>query len=447
MNQEKEPIKNQTEFIGEDEIDLRQYIQVLLKWQKLIIAITILAVLAAGAMSYFVLPPIYRAKTVLMVKQSTGGTRYAEGEDLESVINRVSRMPEVNINTYASQLKTHDLLDRVIRKLSLNSQVYAPSNLSGLITTNIIKDSSLIEINVDHNNPELASQIANTLSSEFLELLSEKNEEQMARSVVFLQQQKEITVAKYLEALKKFQDFETQPRGINVLEQDFVAKGTALAESNSRLNFARVEYRQIQAGVNSLKEQLADIPPTVTINAEAMVEGGLIAQEQPNPVYTNLSQELAIKNTALLEKEAEINEFQEVIADLGSDIEALQAELATKKNTHQQLKSEVDRMEQTVALFEEKITQTQIAQSVDIGQSSVSIVSDAIVPSYPIRPNKKLNIAVAFVLGLMLSVFLAFLLDFFDNTIKTPHDVTRHLDLPVLGAIPLAGDGDYKPRK
>jgi capsular polysaccharide biosynthesis protein len=58
-------------------------------------------------------------------------------------------------------------------------------------------------------------------------------------------------------------------------------------------------------------------------------------------------------------------------------------------------------------------------------------------PPVPVSPKKALNITIAFVLGIMVSVGLAFLLEYLDNTIKTEEDVQRVLDLPVLGSIAL----------
>lgn len=71
---------------------------------------------------------------------------------------------------------------------------------------------------------------------------------------------------------------------------------------------------------------------------------------------------------------------------------------------------------------------------------NIQIVDKAIVPENPVSPRKLLNMAIAAVLGLMLGVFISFLLEYLDNTIKTPTDIERVLNLPVLGAIPAIGD-------
>ncbi|MFZ5825010.1 MAG: YveK family protein [Bacillota bacterium] len=68
---------------------------------------------------------------------------------------------------------------------------------------------------------------------------------------------------------------------------------------------------------------------------------------------------------------------------------------------------------------------------------NVVVVDPAVVPTNPIKPRKMMNIAVAFVLGLMAATGLAFLLEYLDTSIKSPDDVSRYLGLPVLGVIPV----------
>ena len=67
---------------------------------------------------------------------------------------------------------------------------------------------------------------------------------------------------------------------------------------------------------------------------------------------------------------------------------------------------------------------------------SVSIVDTAVIPDKPIKPKKTLNVLIAFVVGLMASVGLVFLLEYMDNTVKTSSDVEKLLGIPVLGIIP-----------
>ncbi|WP_461207727.1 YveK family protein [Clostridium sp. DL1XJH146] len=71
-----------------------------------------------------------------------------------------------------------------------------------------------------------------------------------------------------------------------------------------------------------------------------------------------------------------------------------------------------------------------------IPNGSVEILDEAKVPKNPISPNKKLNVAIAFFLGLMVSVGIVFVLEYLDNTVKTKEDIQKLLDIPVIGVIP-----------
>lgn len=68
--------------------------------------------------------------------------------------------------------------------------------------------------------------------------------------------------------------------------------------------------------------------------------------------------------------------------------------------------------------------------------NNVETIDKAIPIEKPINVKTTLNIVIAMILGLMLSIFIAFLLEYMDNTIKTESDVEKYLGVPVLGLIP-----------
>jgi capsular polysaccharide biosynthesis protein len=84
----------------------------------------------------------------------------------------------------------------------------------------------------------------------------------------------------------------------------------------------------------------------------------------------------------------------------------------------------------TAEVFSEKVKNI-------LDVENVQVIDKAEVPPNPIKPNKKLNMAVAFILGLMLGGGIIFLIEYLDNTIRTPEDVQRYIGLPVIGTIPL----------
>ena len=71
-----------------------------------------------------------------------------------------------------------------------------------------------------------------------------------------------------------------------------------------------------------------------------------------------------------------------------------------------------------------------------VPNGNVRIIEEVELPQNPVSPNKKMNIAIAFLLGLMVSVGLVFLLEYLDNTYKNKDQLEKELGIPVLGAIP-----------
>lgn len=289
--------------IDEQVVDLRVYIKILSKRRGLIALITLLSVIVSGIWSFFVLEPVYEAKTVLLVTRAADKLQAANQKDgLNDIVDTVSRIPVLTMNTYVGQVKSDSLMEKVIESMGLAEYGYTPRGLAGQVKVSTAKDSYLLEIAVANHDPQLAMDIANTLSREFTGSITRRNQEIMDRSVTFLQSQ--------------------------------------LAE---------------------VKQELA----------------GAATQEERN------------------------------------------------------------RLQGILTMLSEGITRTQIARSFDLGSTSLVVVSPA-MEAVKVKPNKALNIAVAFLLGLMASIGLALLLEFLDNTIKTPEDVARHLALPVMGVIPPA---------
>lgn len=66
----------------------------------------------------------------------------------------------------------------------------------------------------------------------------------------------------------------------------------------------------------------------------------------------------------------------------------------------------------------------------------IQVMDKAKLPEKPVTPKKALNIAIAFVIGLMSAVGLTFILEYMDSTMKTEEDITKYLGLPVIGMIP-----------
>jgi len=93
----------------------------------------------------------------------------------------------------------------------------------------------------------------------------------------------------------------------------------------------------------------------------------------------------------------------------------------------------------TVEIFQNEIPDIMNVDNVSI----LSKAETAANPS-PVAPKPLLNIAIAIVLGGMVGVELAFLLEYLDNTVKTEDDIEKKLGLPVLGTIATISEEDIR---
>ncbi len=75
-----------------------------------------------------------------------------------------------------------------------------------------------------------------------------------------------------------------------------------------------------------------------------------------------------------------------------------------------------------------------------VPNGNVRVIEAVQLPEDPVAPNKKMNVAIAFLLGLMVSVGLVFLIEYLDNTFKSKEELERELDIPVVGIIPLVNE-------
>ena len=87
----------------------------------------------------------------------------------------------------------------------------------------------------------------------------------------------------------------------------------------------------------------------------------------------------------------------------------------------------------------ESITNEFITKAEElVPNGNVKILESVELPKNPVAPNKTMNIAIAFILGMMVGFGIVFLLEYLDNTYKNKEQLEKDLDIPVLGVIPMS---------
>ena len=85
--------------------------------------------------------------------------------------------------------------------------------------------------------------------------------------------------------------------------------------------------------------------------------------------------------------------------------------------------------------------------SAGLRSTNIHLVDSALPPPQPVRPKKLLNIAIAFLAGVILGVMGAFAQEGLDHSIRTAEEVEGLLATPTLAVIPLDRDNWHPQRK
>lgn len=137
-----------------------------------------------------------------------------------------------------------------------------------------------------------------------------------------------------------------------------------------------------------------------------------------NVFYTSLSKALDEKYTA--------SQLDAMVSFVAIDeTEIFEATVVTKNPT------EAKNIADAVA-----VTAPDIISQLNNNDAQLKIVDGASVPKSPTSPNLIKNVLIAFFVGLVVSLIISFVRDYFDTNIKYDEDMTTLEGLPVLAAIP-----------
>ncbi|RSK33687.1 YveK family protein [Bhargavaea beijingensis] len=161
-------------------------------------------------------------------------------------------------------------------------------------------------------------------------------------------------------------------------------------------------------------------------------------------IQTNLqlinTYNVVIKSPAILNKVIEELGLDETAGSLNEKVtvnseQNSQVVTVTVQDPNQKQAVEIANTIATV--FEQEIPQLM---NVD----NVNILSPAVMPANPspVKPDPMLNMAIGAVIGLMLGIGIAFLLEYLDTTVKTEDDIEELTGLPVIGMISPIPDSD-----
>ena len=331
------------------------------------------------------------------------------------------------------------------------------------VDAELLPDSDIIEIRWTGDDPDLAARIANAYADSYIELGLETRLEQARRAASWLTDR----LGGLREKLKASEHALQQYRDSHGL---LAAEGTPdltdqeLAGLSGQLIDARADYDRLAAlvvqarGIESVQGAGLAAHPTVAGNAviQALKAEEVAAEREVQELakrYGNQHPRMVAAREDLRTVRAKLRaEVGNVVAALTKErdiaagrVKQLEQALAEAKSTARKsdrqafqlraLERDVQANRQLYDLFLTRFKETDLGT--DLESTDARVIDAARPPAVPIKPHKTRIVLVTVLLGGMLGIGIAFLLEHLDNTLKTGEDIEERLGLTMLGSLPL----------
>jgi capsular exopolysaccharide synthesis family protein len=163
-------------------------------------------------------------------------------------------------------------------------------------------------------------------------------------------------------------------------------------------------------------------------------------------VFIRQNQELqsARYAEAMVNWEKSLEELARQIESLERQIAAIgTAETATQETNLTRLEMQLNQARSSYSQTFNQLQSLRVSQAREV--SNIVVVERAEGPGRPIRPRTLQNTLLAAVVGGMVALGVVFLLEYMDDTIKTPDQVAEHTGLSTLSAIAVINGQKEKP--
>src|SRR6202790_3852233 len=469
--------------------DLLEYWRVIQKRYGTVL-IALLVVFVIGLFATFRGKPVYEARALIEIQK--------ENPDMPTLqeLFQIEGVSDAYIETQNRILKSENLARRVITQLGLEklpefarrsgswqiarqkpaTEPVRPQfgstsadkavpeevlkNFEERLTVEPVKRSRLIEVTFESNDPNIAAQVVNTLTSAYIDANLEARWQAAQKASDWLSQQLLGMKAKLEKSEDELQKY-GRGNGLLFLETE---KGTSenivvqrLRELQQELTKAQADRYAKESLYRLLEERNYAELPGVFDNKMIQELTARLADLQRdlsrlganfNPSYPRVKelQSQIDESKAMLDAERAraaggiANDYkaavshEEMLQKAFTEQERQANDIAGKSVQYNILKREADTNKQLYVGLLEKLKETGVSSS--LKATNIRVVDPAYPPKKFARPRILLDLSITLIVGMCLGIAAAFLQEHLDNTLKSSEDIERFLQIPSLGAVP-----------
>ena len=468
----------------------RDLVAVLFRQRRVILAmfaLAVIGVLASGAW----LPKYQSHMKIVVRRQRSDAIVSPSATEPQQYDDQVS---ESDLNTEAELLNSEDLLRKVVIDTGLAGNLdslserakdkkiaRATGELGKNLSIDVVHKANVISVYYKTRNPQKSVQVLNALKDEYLAKHMEARHSS-GESKFFEQ-----------EAQRYKQDLDATQQKLAKFTNDThvvsaeVERDGALRQANefdTAASQAETAVRETKHRVDALEAQLKNTPERIQTSVRTsantqlfqQLKGTLLNLElkrtelltKYEPTYRlvqEVDQQIADTKSSIAAEEAKPDQdvtmdqnptyltLKTELARAQADLEGLQARASAARSAAEAYQKKAQQLDQdqlvqeglirdaktqeaNYLLYDHKGEEARISDALDQrGILNVALAEQPLVPVLPTRSRMNFGILMLVMAGAF-SLTSAFVVDFMDQSFRTPEEVTNYLGTPVLAALP-----------
>lgn len=455
-------------------MELRDYWHVLWKRKWVVIIVTFVAFISGIIINYKILPVVFSATAQILVEQPPRILMLTEKTS--------GVAPRLSVETHVKLIKSLRVARAAAETLGMTEKQGAA--LRNAIQVRNVEDTGIIHVTFESSNPKTCADVANAFATAFEEISQKISRETLEEAMLFIEEQLAVAERDLKDAERKIFEYNAKYGVVSLDEEALQLNNTITRFEIDRMT-AQIKLHGLQAQLASYENILNDKTYSIYTDPDAIMNETWIADIRMNIVnmasdraalmmkykpdhprvkaidkkIKQLESELEKSLSALVSQKVvfvkEMMNDRSKIVQLNTEVlltrgqldkyDKLVANLKARQSNYPELKYEYssltrerDIAEELYLMLYEKRQQAHIDEvQRDV---KVRVFDEAVVPIRPVKPERRKNMIIIVVLGLILGICAAYAFEELEETIRTSDDVKTYLNLPVLGSIPYSAE-------
>jgi capsular exopolysaccharide synthesis family protein len=460
---------------GEEGIDLVGLWAILQRRKTLILSVFFLVV-AATAIFTYATRSIYQSSASILVTTSSAQAGRADEFPLLSDMMGATRGR--SLETQIEVLKSAAVQRGALQRLPASTRVALQQRYS--MTAAPVRNTDIIAVTVSSYDPKAAAEFANAVCEEYMAQNQELGSEQIRSTTKYVADQLKTVGASLDKARQDLMRFKETNGTVN-LNTEAEGRITSLATTQDELRTTLAQRAASAAELGRLRQLAAAMPPTETVEGPVVTRPAVTAiQERLTQLrlerlqklseYTSNSPEVRDVEAAIATVEAQLrrevqtqvssittvaNEqrraLMQDIVKLEGQIQALDARSKVLQTSVSQAQGRLSllpkqeyrlglltertaALQQTWQMLNEKYQSLRISSEARL--TNARILNAAQASRNPISPRRTRNIILAVLLGSVLAISLALVIERLDNRVRSEDDAEKATGLTALAYVP-----------